>query len=747
MKTIYNTDRVSPVKNQKSKKIHYLVLWILAVMTFSCNKNLEIEIAPAQVPYLDVDPTEFTFGANETTTKMAMISTNAESWTFSQEESSKAWLTVEKSNNTLHIKPKEPNTSTTERSANITVSAGTLDPVTVKVKQAGIDRVIYNTVECNYFGNLSKNGKAQFYFNMYHSDNPNTGIRIEGFCTLPQSFEQFKLDDGNYTVASTGEIRTMFPGRAESSTIISSCFYDEVASVWTLIKGGSLTVSSSGNTATITTDLTGEDRYTGAAANVKPSTFTGVITYRDKTPKLSVTPTTINFGASEITSKTATVTVENVESWSFDPVSASWLKVEKQGTNQLNITTLSANTGSSERTAIVKVTAGSATPVEVTVKQAGSQCATYNTANCVYGGDILGYGTAFFMMDIFHSSNPKIGVVIMGFSTLTGSFSNFKIDAGSYNISMTGAVKTILPGVISDGTIIGTYLYNENTNKITLITEGSFTVTISGNTYTIAANFKGKDSVTGAIENDICISFTGPIKYINSESDIPESNYTATAGTPTFFNDGPNTWAGSFVPKGDYYSISNFFDDGWLIFADIKDGKIFLDDYTVLDEGTLVGQSGTFQFFLSYGVRYNNVNYSITMYDPVEIVYNEGTNTLDFSNKVSVNISGTQVNNLTLYIGIYAKPKPGTGAGTKNYWISDVYPDIKLKLTPKSTTSSSSTFLKNMDVPRSLFTQLIPVATKKVLMVDESQLTPVEIKKRVDTGKSFNRNSSQKSSR
>ena len=221
---------------------------------------------------------------------------------------------------------------------------------------------------------------------------------------------------------------------------------------------------------------------------------------------------------------------------------------------------------------------------------------------------------------------------------------------------------------------------------------------------------------------------------------IPESTYTATVGTPRFFNTGPTTWKGEIIfddtQSSQYYVITNFFDDDWVIFADYKNEKIFLDDYTSLWEGTLTGLSGTFQAYLSYGVLYNGSYRSIPMKDPVEIKYNESTKILDFSNKISFDFGGSigVVNNLSLYVGILAKPKSGTGAGTDNYWISDVYPDIKLQLTPKSPQQlSSKSVHKNTGISRSRFTPSSLVISNKVIMVDKPLTTPVDEMKFEDT--------------
>jgi len=82
---------------------------------------------------LSVNPTSFTFLADETATKTATITTNAQNWNAT---TTAAWLTIEKQENTLLITPVDLNTESSERSANIVVTAGNANPVVIPVTQA-----------------------------------------------------------------------------------------------------------------------------------------------------------------------------------------------------------------------------------------------------------------------------------------------------------------------------------------------------------------------------------------------------------------------------------------------------------------------------------------------------------------------------------------------------------------------------------------------------------------------------------
>ena len=376
--------------------------------------------------------------------------------------------------------------------------------------------------------------------------------------------------------------------------------------------------------------------------------------------------------------------------------------------------------------------------VEKTPEQ---QFITYNRAEGYFGNNDK--SNAAFILDLYNSSNPNIGIYIMGFCTLPNNIANFKLDEGTYSLASSGAVKTFLPGSISNGTRIGVYQYNFTTNKFTFITGGSFTVSLSGNTYTIESDFTGKDADTDAVKN-IRVKYTGVIGFDYSSESIVKSTYVASTGKPTFSGSEPNTWNGEVVPHEDFgfIEITNFFDDDdWTIFADIEDDKLILDDYSVLWEDNISGVTGIFEARLAYGVRYNNKNYILTVEDPKEIIYDKSTETLDFSKKVSATIDGASVDNLTLYYGILATAKPG-GGGSGSYWISDdVYPDIKLKLTPISS-SGKSAILQSDDSESTDLLRMISkihagrktnknkmqkTTFKGLKVIDSSRLQPVEL--------------------
>ena len=211
----------------------------------------------------------------------------------------------------------------------------------------------------------------------------------------------------------------------------------------------------------------------------------------------------------------------------------------------------------------------------------------YNMAEGIYNGDILGNGSAFFRLDLAHSSDPNTGILIMGFCTVPSSSSDFNLETGTYNIGSTGAIKTVYPGMIEGGIQIGTYRYNKTMDKITWISGGTMTIEQSGETYTIKGDFAGVDANTGNAENNIHFSYTGIIDFVDSPDykNIVNCSYVAT-GTPSYANTpGPNTWTGTLEViedgNGIKYKINNWANrEIYHVMCFLKNGKIFLDNNT-----------------------------------------------------------------------------------------------------------------------------------------------------------------------
>ena len=395
---------------------------------------------------------------------------------------------------------------------------------------------------------------------------------------------------------------------------------------------------------------------------------------------LEVNPTSFSFAANETTSKTATVTT-NAAGWDAT-TTAEWLTVGTQG-NTLRLTPKNENTGATQRTATVSVTAGTANPVVVTVTQEGNPAITYNTAEGTYWGNLWNNGNAAFTLDLFDNSNPNIGIRIFGFCTLPSNAANFRLDAGAYSVASTGAVRTIHPGTYDGDIHRPTCLFDFNTATYTLITGGTFTVALSGNTYTIAINFTGKDSKTNEVVNDIRINYTGTITFEDeseeeapSFNDIVNSNYEAT-GTPLNapgFTPAPSSWSGQVIPieADQYYTITNWANDTH-IWVDYIDGKLTLDLNNRIEEYT---HSNGVIYDIYCGAVYQSGT-SFNILTEYEIFYDKDSKTLDFS--------GTYNGN-TVYVGFIGKEQ---GTNTWTRFVNTLVGNVKLVLTPVSSGSST----------------------------------------------------------
>ena len=348
----------------------------------------------------------------------------------------------------------------------------------------------------------------------------------------------------------------------------------------------------------------------------------------------------------------------------------------------------------------------------------------YDTAEGSYNGDILGNGTAFFMLDLFHSSDPNNGTSIMGFCTLPSSSANFRLDAGTYNIASTGNIRTLFPGMMGDNVKIGTFRYDITTGNLTWITSGAMTVSLSGNTYTIQGYFTGEDAVTGIMEGNIRFSYTGTIDFTEpsfSFEDIGNSTYVAT-GTPRWL-DPPrsSTWSGTLeaveVGNEKKYKINNWGNEGnsSYVYCTYRDGKIYLDNTTI------VAGNSTYNGYFQIGYLNTNGILTVLTEREHEISYNKTTRIMDFGGTVTIS-SGTTYPALA---GIAAFNKTTDVFGSV---FSDFYENLKIQLTPTQTNVRSASvqpsdritdLLENMDFTRQ---SVMPVSNSKPIVVKLEEL-------------------------
>lgn len=114
-------------------------------------------------------------------------------------------------------------------------------------------------------------------------------------------------------------------------------------------------------------------------------------------------------------------------------------------------------------------------------------------------GSLTGLGQYLFLEDVFQAPTDTM------------------LQAGTYQVNDSGLPFTVAPGkndtvdneVYQIGAYISYYEYNTSNSTLKIITSGSFTVSLSGNVYNIACNFKTSDNM------DLKGNFTAVLPHID----------------------------------------------------------------------------------------------------------------------------------------------------------------------------------------------------------------------------------------
>ena len=484
------------------------------------------------------------------------------------------------------------------------------------------------------------------------------------------------------------------------------------------------TVTVSDANTSVTAQRTASINVTAGTADPVTLTVTQAVAPRNT---LSLNPTSLTFAIDETGTKTVAITTDaGADKWNAT-TTAQWLTLVKEGLT-LKVTIAELNYGTAPRVASISVTAGTANAVTLQVTQAitPKPIIVYDTADGYYFGDWAGKGTAGFAVDSYNASNPNVGFVIEGFSTLpVGGYASFKLITGTYTLAATGAAGTFLAGELYQGEPTGTYVYNGAT--ITLITGGTFDVEVSSDTYTITTNFTGKDLTTGAVVNDILMRYTGLIAFENLSdemlfTDIMTGPFSAT-GTPIWLaTSGPSTWSGTVTPLGtvgdQYYRFSVFSSLTLNYYCDFKYGKIYIDASTRLG-----GNASLDAYFR--GCYWDDQNmWVIPASYPLEVSYNKTTGALDFGEYIEV--GGVQYE---LGFGIlgFAVGTNGTAAWTGSVF-TDIYGNLNYQLTPVAPTSKlSNKFVlqKKQGISGMHLKDSTNDTKKNILKVDPSQMMKI----------------------
>ena len=255
---------------------------------------------------LSLNSAEISYGANETGKKSVTVTTDAPSWEASK-NASDTWFQISKQSQQLEVDVSSTNQQFEARSAIVTLTAGTSDPVTLTVIQGGRNTLSASATSLTF--------------------NPNESSQTVTVTTNASSW--------NATIASGSNWLT------------------------TATNNNVLTVTASRNTTSST--RIGSIRI--SAANATDAT----ISVSQSADNLSINPTSLSFGANETSQKNVNIET-NVSSWNFTN-SASWLTVSQSG-NTLRVNPTSSNTGAT-RTANITITAGYAQQTTLSVTQDG----------------------------------------------------------------------------------------------------------------------------------------------------------------------------------------------------------------------------------------------------------------------------------------------------------------------------------------------------------------------------------------
>jgi len=438
---------------------------------------------------------------------------------------------------------------------------------------------------------------------------------------------------------------------------------------------------------------------------------------------LSISTDMLMFGTDVAGTQNVVVTT-NFTNWTAT-CPAEWLTLEKQGYT-LFITPNELNYSAAQRTATVTITAGNASPATVQVTQEKSAF-TFTDCDAYYYGDYYESNTANFELYFYNPSDFKYYLHIEGFSTLPTEGTIFKLDAGNYTVAESMEAKTFFDGLVHDGSLYGSFVYEGNTPKYTLITGGSFNTILLGDTYSINTDFTGIDAATSAIVNNIWFKYIGKISFSDETGDplagIGTSDYRATAKPSWFIPPGPSTWDGVLEPNvaQQKFKITGFPDTDWLTYyLKYVDGEILLDDETRTNavdskDPSIAGYIRVFCDLDPDG-KGKLILWEQGLDWPLE--YNEEDGSLEFSWYLEDD------DNPEITYPILLGLVPCDETGDILYLWSDLYADVKFNLTP-SVASALKMSSKNIQKSASK-SKLTKNVAKNVIKLDKSKTQQIQ---------------------
>ena len=156
----------------------------------------------------------------------------------------------------------------------VEITAHVTPPVTPSV-------ITYDKAEGSFYGNVMGLNNTLLTLDFHNAANPNVGVIITGFCSLPTNFANFKCDEGTYNFSTTETAGTLMSGTMSGDHAIGTFLYDLSTNKRTLVTGGSITVAWSDNIYTIIANFVGVDAVTGNMVNDIKINYSGAIQFED----------------------------------------------------------------------------------------------------------------------------------------------------------------------------------------------------------------------------------------------------------------------------------------------------------------------------------------------------------------------------------------------------------------------------------------------------------------------------------
>jgi len=394
------------LKQKVAKTIFYALLLVFSTTVInSCSSSPEDDIGktdpPKETPTLSVSPKQIENVATSGGNTKITITTNQSSWSTASDE---GWCKITDKTEKGFTIVVDANSTTSERNATVTVSAGKATPVKITVTQQGSAPAL--SVSPKQIENVADTG-GNTEITVTTNQSEWSATSDEDWCNIADKTEkEFTIVvDANNTTSERNATVTVSAGKAtpvkitvtqQGAALALSVSPTEVLDVADTGSTTKITVSTNQSSWNATsdadwcsvTDKTENSFVVFVAPNQSLSPRNGVITVsageaapvkisvtqQGEAPVLSLSPETktILFSSSAENEKHTYNVTTNVSTWEVNmtPTDATWCKLTKDVANNSFSISADANESKTARgPVVVTVSAGDATPIEITVNQ------------------------------------------------------------------------------------------------------------------------------------------------------------------------------------------------------------------------------------------------------------------------------------------------------------------------------------------------------------------------------------------